>query len=95
MGVSKTHLSKNPNLKDLTLTIRPSALGFYGQIYLITNKVNSKTYIGQTVGSVNSRWRGLAVTVEGRAMAEKLPLALFMQSAPDCMLKTKILFGNI
>lgn len=57
MGVSKTHLSKNPNLKDLTLTMRPSALGFYGQIYLITNKVNGKTYIGQTVGSVNSRWR--------------------------------------
>ena len=27
-----------------------------GYIYLVTNKINNKKYVGQTVNSVHTRW---------------------------------------
>jgi group I intron endonuclease len=36
---------------------RPSSLPGYGTIYLITNAINGKQYIGQTVQRLSSRWK--------------------------------------
>ena len=30
----------------------------YGVIYLVTNMVTEKVYIGQTIGTISARWKG-------------------------------------
>lgn len=61
-----------PSFRDLSLYVKPSDLGFYGQIYLITNQVNGKKYVGQTVKTLDHRFRQHSV----KDTKERSPMAI-------------------
>ena len=68
----------------------------YGVIYLVTNTVTGKVYIGQTIGTIAARWKGhcgagkcsrlwLSIETHGRAAfrIEKIDEALTKQELDD------------